>query len=169
MSPVAEVGCSQIGTLNKAIFSPDICMKRRHEERWGQIRDGLAAANLHACRSSPVIFSSITPAVSGPWCLSLASWPASFSWIRCHISLQCQHVSRWGQGKLEHCDVMSFSDDLTTAGPSWEEAQQGEGRPGEEKVSRGDLARFLFLAGPAQLDHDLHVTSTQTLLPAPHV
>lgn len=63
-----------------------------------------------------------------------------------------------------------FSDDLTTAGPSWEEAQQGEGRPEDRKgrgeLNRGDLPRFLSLSGPAQLDRDLHLTSTQTV---PHV
>lgn len=87
LSPAAEVGCSHIGALDKAIVPPDICMKQRREmeERWGQIRDGLAAVRFHARRNSPVVSSSLNPAV---WSI---------------------------------------------AGPSWEEAQQGEGRSGDQE------------------------------------
>lgn len=46
-----------------------------------------------------------------------------------------------------------FSDDLTTAGPSWEEAQQGEGRPEDGVGGRGGSSiEVIFLASsPSQV------------------
>lgn len=132
MSLVAEADCGHIGTLNKAIIFPDICMKRHHKERWGQIRDELAAVNRHV-RHIHINNSCRKRSLANTGVISISCHQPHGRLPSHEFTVTSHFSANMFLAEVEESQsiAMRFSDEPTTdEGPSV--AQRGQGHRGEE-------------------------------------